>query len=82
MFEVTQMDTAKLFANGKSQAVRLPKDFRFQGDEVFIKRIGDAVLLIPKEQAWQTFLNGLESFTPDFFAQGRGEERAAQRDRL
>lgn len=38
------METAKLFTNGRSQAVRLPKEFRFEGDEVFIKRVGDAVV--------------------------------------
>ena len=41
------MTTAKLFINGRSQAVRLPKEFRFEGDEVGIKRVGSAVLLFP-----------------------------------
>ena len=41
------METAKLFMNGRSQAVRLPKEFRFNGDEVYIKKVGDAVVLIP-----------------------------------
>lgn len=41
------MKTAKLFMNGKSQAVRLPKDFRFEGTEVVIERVGDAVMLTP-----------------------------------
>lgn len=41
------MDTAKLFQSGRSQAVRLPKEYRFDGTQVFIKRIGDAVVLIP-----------------------------------
>lgn len=43
------MNTAKLFKNGKSQAVRLPKQFKFQGTEVYIKRIGRNVILIPKD---------------------------------
>ena len=45
--------TAKLFRNGRSQAVRLPKDFRFPGDEVRIRREGDAVVLEPlQRKAW------------------------------
>jgi antitoxin VapB len=41
------MDTAKLFENGKSQAVRLPKEYRFHGNKVYIKKLGNAVVLIP-----------------------------------
>jgi antitoxin VapB len=51
------MQTAKLFVNGSSQAVRLPKDFRFQGDEVGVKRVGDIVLLYPKDSDWVNFCN-------------------------
>ena len=76
------MDTAKIFANGKSQAVRLPKDFRFAGDEVYIKKVGDVVMLFPKDQSWQTFLNGLDGFTPDFCPHGRPEETQVQREGL
>ena len=65
------METAKLFQNGRSQAVRLPHKFRFSGDEVFIQQIGEAVLLVPKDDVWKTFLNGLHSFSDDFFADGR-----------
>ncbi len=47
------MATAKLFSNGRSQAVRLPKEFRFKGSEVSVRREGDAVILEPlKPQAW------------------------------
>lgn len=49
------METAKLFENGRSQAVRLPKKFRFSGDEVFVQRLGSVVMLTPKEEAWNTF---------------------------
>jgi antitoxin VapB len=48
------MNTAKLFMNGRSQAVRLPKEFRFDGDEVFIKKVGDVVILIPYHAPWKT----------------------------
>ena len=76
------METAKLFTNGGSQAVRLPKEFRFEGDEVLIRRLGQSVLLIPKEAAWNTFLEGLNGFTDDFMVDGRGDLPAQQRDSL
>lgn len=45
------MDTAKIFQNGKSQAIRLPKEYRFQGTKVYIKRVGNAVVLIPEHDS-------------------------------
>ncbi|MBN8440769.1 MAG: antitoxin [Thauera sp.] len=59
------MDTAKLFINGRSQAVRLPKEFRFEGDEVLIKRVGDAVVLLPL-RGWRTLFDALDQFEPEF----------------
>lgn len=61
------MLTAKLFTNGSSQAVRLPKEFRFTGNEVYAQKIGDTVMLVPKEKAWETFMEGINSFTEDYF---------------
>ncbi|MBR3628925.1 MAG: AbrB/MazE/SpoVT family DNA-binding domain-containing protein [Oscillospiraceae bacterium] len=61
------MLTAKIFTNGSSQAVRLPKECRFVGDEVYAQRVGDAVILFPKEKAWETFLEGVSEFTDDYF---------------
>ena len=46
------MQTAKLFKNGRSQAVRLPKEFRFEGEEVYVKRVGGGVMLLPKDDPW------------------------------
>jgi antitoxin VapB len=60
------MKTAKLFKNGESQAVRLPKEFRLPGKEVFIKRIGSAVVLLPKSRSWETLIESLAKFPPDF----------------
>ena len=73
------MQTAKLFQNGRSQAVRLPKEFQFKGDEVFIQKHGNAVLLIPHEKAWEIFLEGLSTFSEDFMKEGR--EQGTDRDR-
>jgi len=76
------METAKLFANGKSQAIRLPKEYRFSGDEVYIKKVGNTVMLFPKERAWETFIEGLNSFTDDFFADGRNQSVQTPRETL
>lgn len=57
---------AKLFQNGQSQAVRLPKDFRFEGDKVAIKRVGKAVVLLPYNEPWDTLLESLFMFSSDF----------------
>ncbi len=60
------MKTAKLFKNGESQAVRLPKEFRFEGREVLIKRAGSAVVLLPKSKSWDTLLASLDQFSTDY----------------
>lgn len=76
------METAKIFENGKSQAVRLPKKFRFDVDEVVIQQLGNAVLLVPEESLWQTFMDGLESFTDDIFEDGRDQGVQEERENL
>ncbi len=62
------MDRAKLFRNGRSQAVRLPKDFRLPGTEVYVKRVGNAIVLIPVERSWDTLFDSLSKFSDDFMA--------------
>lgn len=74
------MDTAKIFENGRSQAVRLPQKYRFNADEVVIQRLGDAVLLVPKESLWNTFMDGVNSFTEDIFENGRDQGGQEERD--
>ncbi|MEJ2588101.1 MAG: type II toxin-antitoxin system VapB family antitoxin [Deltaproteobacteria bacterium] len=59
------MKTAKLFKNGQSQAVRLPKEFRMAGEEVYIKKEGEAIVLLPKENSWAPLLNSLDRFEKD-----------------
>lgn len=76
------MQTAKLFQNGRSQAVRLPKDFQFIGEEVFIQKHGDAVLLIPHEKAWEVFMEGLSGFSEDFMKDGRSQGANQEREGL
>ncbi len=60
------MKTAKIFKSGNSQAVRLPKEFQFKGDEVFIKKVGRGVILIPKDDPWEIFEQSLSEFTEDY----------------
>ena len=60
------MDTARLFQSGRSQAVRLPKEYRFVGTEVVLKHFGNGVLLLPMDDPWQTLAAGLAAFEPDF----------------
>jgi antitoxin VapB len=76
------MDTAKLFINGKSQAVRLPKEYRFEGEDVYIRKIGEVVYLFPKTSAWEVFMNGLNGFSSDFMAEGREQGEEQERDFL
>ena len=76
------MDTAKLFTNGKSQAVRLPKEYRFEGEDVYIKKIGEVVYLFPKTSIWKVFMDGLDGFSNDFMAEGREQGEAQERDFL
>jgi antitoxin VapB len=62
---MTLVKTAKLFMNGRSQAVQPPEEFRFESDEVVIKRVGNAVALLPRH-GWDTLFQALESFEPNF----------------
>ena len=62
------MKTAKLFKNGQSQAVRLPKEFRFNSDSVYIKKQGNTIVLIPKGNPWQSFIDACGKATSDFMA--------------
>ena len=61
------MQTAKIFTSGRSQAVRLPKECRFSGSEVGVKRVGDMVVLYPQERGSELFYSSLGNFTDDFF---------------
>jgi len=60
------IDTARLFQSGRSQAVRLPKEYRFAGTEVVVKHFGNGVLLLPVDDLWQTLAAGLAAFEPGF----------------
>lgn len=74
--------TAKIFRNGASQAVRLPKEFRFEGEEVCLKRIGSAVLMYPKGKAWDLMAEAIGKVDEDFLARRDQPARADKRKRL
>ena len=76
------MQTASLFINGRSQAVRLPKNCQFQGKNVYIQRIGDAVILVPVDKKWEVFMHGLNSFSDDFMSEGRSQGKDQERENL
>ena len=65
--------TAKLFWSGRSQAVRLPKEFRLAGDEVRIRKEGTAVILEPIATDWQWLDDIAGKFSEDFFRDGRNQ---------
>lgn len=74
------LQTAKIFANGRSQAVRLPKEFRFDGEEVFIKRVGEMVVLIPYHAPWQSLFDSLDQFSDDYMDTRDQPEDEQKRD--
>ena len=72
------MKTAKLFKNGQSQAVRLPKEFRLEGESVFIHHLGNYVVLVPKNDPWKSMFEATKNFSDDFMKtrdQGIEQER-------
>ena len=60
---------AKLFQNGQSQAVRLPKEFRFEGKFVYANKVGDSVVLSPESNPWSGMIRACEQFSDDFMAE-------------
>ncbi len=74
------MQSAKLFINGRSQAVRLPKEFQFSGNDVLIQKVGDAVILLPHDKSWEVFLHGLNNFTDDFMKESRDQGEKQKRE--
>ena len=72
------MRTAKVFRNGRSQAIRLPKDFRVDGDEVYLKKTPEGFLVIERDP-WEVFYEGVAELSDDFMAAGRQQPRVQQR---
>ncbi|MBR0229596.1 MAG: AbrB/MazE/SpoVT family DNA-binding domain-containing protein [Clostridia bacterium] len=76
------METARVFTNGRSQAVRIPKEYRFQTDEVFINKIGDAVVLTPVQALASAFDKGAAMLSEDFLPDGAPRSMPSVREEL
>lgn len=76
------METTRVFTNGRSQAVRIPKQYRFDVDELYVNKIGDTLMLTPKTSLASAFETGAAMLTEDFLAGGMPEEIPSQRDAL
>jgi antitoxin VapB len=70
--------SAKIFSNGGSQAVRLPKEMRFSTLEVRAYRMGPAVVLYPEDTEWEVFMSGVRGFSSDFMSGGRQDQGTEQ----
>ncbi|MHB1501112.1 MAG: antitoxin [Candidatus Dormibacteria bacterium] len=80
---MANVTVAKLFRNGRSQAVRLPREFRFQGDLVQIRRLGRGVLLLPMMSSAVEWFDELDSVGPDvFMPEGRQQPPTPVREVL
>ena len=75
------MKVAKIFENGRSQAVRLPKEYRFQSNEVNVNKVGDIIMLIPKKSKWNSMIESLDMFTDDFMIE-RNQGKNIRREEL
>jgi antitoxin VapB len=73
------MQTTKVFKNGHSQAVRIPKEYQVEEDELVINKIGNTLVLFPKNDAWELFKKSLTEFSDDFFAEGRNQPEMQKR---
>jgi antitoxin VapB len=75
------MKTAKLFQNGRSQAIRLPKEYQFSGKDVYIKKFNNVVMLFSKTDPWASLVNSLEQFSDDYMDE-RNQPSPEKRDVL
>jgi antitoxin VapB len=73
------MKTAKVFRSGNSQAVRIPKEFQLEGDEVEIRKKGRALILSPTKKSWAALIASLPKFSDDFMDEGREQPPIQQR---
>lgn len=74
------MKKAKVFRSGNSQAIRLPKEFQFRDSEVYIKKMGNCVIIIPKDDPWKVVEESIGKFTSDVFEGGREQSPLQERE--
>ncbi len=80
--EAVALHTTKPFMSGRSQAIRIPKEYQFEDTEVIINRVGDSLVITPKASLKDAFYTGLSILSDDFFADGRPEEVSGTRVEL
>lgn len=74
--------TTRVFMNGRSQAVRIPVEYRFEEDELYVNKIGDTLMLTPRSALVNTLRSGIALISDDFMAEGCPEEVPAVREEL
>ena len=72
--EMSKLHTTKPFMSGRSQAIRIPKEYQFDDTEVIINRVGESLVITPKSSLKDVFFEGLSRLSADFMADGRPEE--------
>ena len=76
---MTSRKKTKLFMSGNSQAVRIPREFQLEGNEVEIQRRGNTLVIRPTKLTWQPFTDSLAKFTADFMQDGRAQPSLQKR---
>jgi antitoxin VapB len=73
------MHTTKVFKSGNSQAIRIPKEYQVDEEELIINKVGNTIILFPKNDPWQLFKKSLTEFTDDYFNEGRNQPKIQKR---
>ena len=76
------MSMTRVFKTGRSQAIRIPKEYKLPDEDIFINRIGNTITLTPVSKLRESFLQGLQMFTDDFMKDGRPPQIETKRDTL
>ena len=74
------MQTVKVFKSGNSQAIRIPKEFSIDENELYIQKVGKSIILTSKDDLWSTFEESLDKFSDDVFKNGREQPKQQERD--
>lgn len=82
MARTAKMQTTRVFMNGRSQAVRIPAEFRLEEEEVFVNKIGDTIMITPRSSLADTLRLGADLVSEDFMENGRPSEIPAAREEL
>ena len=80
--EVVTMTTTKVFNNGNSQAIRIPKEYRFEQDEVCVQKVGAVLMVFQPDDRFGILMNSINGFTDDFMADGRQQPPVQAREQF